>query len=120
MTIEAEKTITLARIAKTAHEVNRAYCASIGDTSQPSWEGAPEWQRESALLGVTNILSGVVTTPAQSHESWIKQKLADGWVWGKNKNAALKEHPCMVPYVDLPPEQKVKDALFYAVVTSLS
>lgn len=120
MTIESPKPLTVTLIAKTAHEVNRAYCASLGDTSQPSWESAPEWQRDSAVIGVSNIMSGVVSTPAQSHESWLKHKFADGWVWGKTKNAALKEHPCMVPYGELPPEQRVKDELFLAVVRALT
>lgn len=29
-------------VAQIAHEINKAYCESIGDTSQPSWEEAPE------------------------------------------------------------------------------
>lgn len=120
MTIEIHKHVTAALIAKAAHEVNRAYCASLGDTSQPAWEDAPEWQRDSAAIGVANILSGIVTTPAQSHESWLKHKFADGWVWGKIKNVALKEHPCMVPYSELPPEQRAKDALFFAIVKALT
>ena len=28
--------------ARAAHEANRAYCIAIGDTSQPSWDDAPE------------------------------------------------------------------------------
>ena len=39
-------------IAKVAHEVNRAYCEALGDTSQLSWEDAPEWQKASARAGV--------------------------------------------------------------------
>lgn len=31
---------TMDRIAKMAHEVNRAYCQSIGDNSQLPWEDA--------------------------------------------------------------------------------
>lgn len=40
-------------IAQVAHELNKAYCESIGDTSQPSWAGAPEWQKSSAIGGVS-------------------------------------------------------------------
>ena len=35
-------------IAKVAHEVNAAYCASQDDFSQKPWDEAPEWQRTSA------------------------------------------------------------------------
>lgn len=35
----------IVRVAHVAHEVNRAYCQSLGDNSQPTWEDAPHWQR---------------------------------------------------------------------------
>lgn len=105
------------QIAKTCHEVNRAYCLSIGDTSQPKWEDAPQWQRDSAIKGVEFHLNNE-TTPEQSHESWLKEKIDNGWVYGERKDAEKKTHPCIVPYEDLPKEQQVKDYLFKAVVDS--
>lgn len=101
--------------ARTAHEVNRAYCAAIGDNSQPAWEDAPQWQKESAIAGVHAHMSSDLT-PEQSHEAWLAHKAADGWKWGPVKDVEKKEHPCFMPYADLPQEQKVKDYLFRAVV----
>lgn len=106
-------------IARVAHEINRAYCASLGDTSQPAWEDAPEWQKNSALVGVDMHLAKPDATPEQSHESWLAQKLAEGWKYGPVKDAEKKEHPCCVPYADLPAEQKAKDYLFRGVVHAL-
>ena len=106
-------------IARVAHEINRAYCASLGDTSQPAWEDAPEWQKTSALVGVDMHLAKPDATPEQSHESWLAQKLAEGWKHGPVKDAEKKEHPCCVPYADLPAEQKAKDYLFRGVVHAL-
>lgn len=106
-------------IAKVAHEVNRAYCAAIGDNSQPVWEEAPEWQRESALAGVQAILNDPSITPAQSHIGWSDQKFADGWTYGEVKDVEAKTHPCLVTYDELPLEQRIKDYLFGAVVRSL-
>lgn len=106
-------------IAQIAHAINLAYCASLGDTSQPVWAEAPEWQQQSALAGVDMHLANPDATPEQSHESWLAQKLADGWVYGEVKDAEKKEHPCCVPYDELPPEQKAKDYLFRAVVHAL-
>lgn len=105
-------------IAKVAHEVNRAYCTAIGDDSQPEWDVAPEWQRESAIAGVQAHLDGALT-PEESHESWSAVKLAEGWTYGEVKDPEAKTHPCLVPYSDLPLEQRVKDYLFGAVVRSL-
>lgn len=109
--------MNIQEIAKICHEMNRAYCLSIGDASQPTWEEAPHWQRDSAIKGVQFHLSGE-TTPAQSHESWLKEKLNTGWKYGPVKDPEKKEHPCMVPYDQLPREQRTKDYLFKAVVDS--
>lgn len=106
-------------IARVAHEINRAYCASLGDTSQPAWEDAPEWQQQSAIAGVEMHLANPDATPEQSHESWLAQKVAAGWVYGEVKDAEKKEHPCCRPYDELPQEQKAKDYLFRSVVHML-
>lgn len=106
------------QVARIAHEINKAYCEAIGDNSQPSWEEAPAWQKDSIMLGV-NLHWGQDVGPEASHESWMAQKLADGWVYGPEKNPELKTHPCIRPFHELPQEQQVKDFLFRAVVHAL-
>lgn len=108
------------QIARVTHEANRAYCLSLGDTSQPPWDGAPDWQKDSARQGVAAVLNGTANTPEEQHQEWMGYKLASGWKYGPVKDADKKEHPCMVPYSDLPEDQKRKDHLFRAVVTALS
>jgi hypothetical protein len=103
------------QIARMAHEVNKAYCESQGDASQPSWEHAPEWQRVSARLGVELHLSGD-HGPEASHASWMVQKLSEGWTYGETKDPVAKTHPCMIPFDQLPPNQQAKDYLFRGVV----
>lgn len=105
-------------IARVCHEVNRAYCQSMGDYSQPTWENAPEWQRASARMGVDLHLMGNFG-PEASHISWMNQKLEEGWKYGPVKDPEKKEHPCMVPFAELPREQQAKDFLFRSVVHAL-
>jgi len=112
--------LTTEQIAKVCHEANRAYCESIGDMSQPTWEAAPEWQRRSAIVGVEFNISHPTAPASASHESWLDEKTRDGWKYGPVKNAEKKEHPCFVTYAALPVEQRRKDALFKAVVGALS
>ena len=107
------------KIARICHEVNRAYCQAMGDDSQPTWEDAPQWQKDSAMLGVQLHMSGD-HGPEATHESWRTQKFNDGWRWGPVKDPAKKEHPCMVDFSDLPKEQQAKDFLFRGVVHALS
>lgn len=103
--------------ARICHEVNRAYCFSIGDSSQAHWHNAPQWQRDSATAGVNkHIASGLMLTAEQSHEAWLAAKKADGWKYGEVKDADKKRHPCFVPYSKLPTEQRTKDWLFRAAV----
>lgn len=104
------------QIAALAHAVNKAYCESIGDNSQLSWGEAPKWQRDSAIAGVTSHMESDLT-PEQSHELWLTHKERDGWKYGPVKDAEKKEHPCFIPYCQLPAEQKTKDYLFLAVVS---
>lgn len=106
-------------IAMVCHEANRAYCLSLGDSSQPSWADAPKWQVDSAVAGVRAILADPETTPEESHLGWSRQKLEDGWSDGPVKDPSIKQHPCLVPYARLPKEQQAKDALFGAVVRAL-
>lgn len=103
-------------VARVCHEANRAWCASQGDFSQVPWDDAPDWQKESCINGVRFHLENPTAGPSGSHENWSKVKLAEGWVYGPVKDADAKTHPCLVPYGDLPADQRVKDHIFTAIV----
>lgn len=105
-------------IARAAHEANRAFCIATGDTSQLSWDDAPEWQRTSAIDGLRTALAGA--GPREQHDAWCTFKVADGWSYGPMKDAAAKTHPCLVPYDDLPTAQKVKDSIYIGVVNAMA
>lgn len=107
-------------IAKIAHEVNRAYCLSVGDDSQPRWEDAPDWQRNSVIAGVELHINNPETQPSASHEAWLKLKLEEGWKYGPVKDPEKKEHPCMVPYDQLPAYQQSKDYIFAAICRAMA
>jgi hypothetical protein len=103
-------------IASICHEVNKAYCEYLGDVSQVPWEDAPLFQKESILNGVLFHIDNPLAGPEGSHENWMAEKLAAGWKWGPVKDVVKKEHPNLVPYKTLPPEQRLKDSLFVAIV----
>lgn len=111
--------MNIEQIAQCVHEINRAYCQALGDNSQLPWAEAPEWQRSSAVNGVKFHMENPEAGPDASHNSWMKQKTEEGWKYGPVKDAEKKEHPCYVPYAELPTEQKAKDYIFRAVVHSM-
>lgn len=99
-----------------AHQINKAFCEFVGDTSQPEWEDAPQWQRDSAVNGVEYHKKNRNCTPAETHANWLAMKEKEGWVYGPVKDVDKKEHPCMLPYEQLPVFQQMKDLLFTAAI----
>lgn len=66
------------KIAIVCHQVNRAYCQALGDVSQPTWEDAPDWQKQSAINGVRFHIDNPEASPSASHDKWLEEKLATG------------------------------------------
>ncbi len=44
-----------------------------------------------------------------AHEIWAQQRLSEGWRYGTRRNDIRKEHPCLVPYEELPESEKAYD-----------
>jgi RyR domain len=106
-------------IARVCHEANRAICEATDDASQVPWEQAAQWQRESAIKGVRFALANPDATPADQHNAWMADKVADGWAWGPFKDPEEKRHPCIKPYAELPLEQRLKDSVFRGIVKAM-
>lgn len=43
------------------------------------------------------------------HENWAKTRVMQGWSYGTQRDDAKKLHPCLIPYEDLPEDEKVYD-----------
>jgi hypothetical protein len=55
------------------------------------------------ILELTELLA------RNAHDIWARQRLADGWRLGPRRDDAKKEHPCLIPYEELPESEKVYD-----------
>jgi RyR domain len=115
--------LNIEQTAIICHEANRAYCRTIGDSSQPDWAHAEEWQRLSSIKGVMFYLGalseGRELDPSAAHTNWLSDKTKDGWSYGPVKDAVKKQHPCFVSYGDLPFEQRLKDYIFIGIVEAI-
>lgn len=106
-------------IASVVHEANRQVQLVLGEPVSPPWGDAPDWMRESTLAGVNGALAGA--TPEESHQSWMRDRIERGWVYGpvKNEKADPPTHPCLVEYRALPDVQRAKDRLLIAITEAL-
>ncbi|MGA8571087.1 MAG: RyR domain-containing protein [Desulfobaccales bacterium] len=55
------------------------------------------------------LLELVEKLAENTHKAWAAQRLAEGWRYGPERNDRKKEHPCLVPYQDLPESEKEYD-----------
>jgi hypothetical protein len=118
--LDTMREIVIRQAAMTAHEVNRVFCAQAGDLSHKPWHETTVELQDSVISGVRKIFNGEVTTPEESHQSWLDYKAAEGYVYGSEKDTVAKTHPCFLPYEELPEHDKLKDTYFFAVVMSFT
>ena len=43
------------------------------------------------------------------HDVWARQRIREGWTYGETRDNALKKHPDLVPYEELPESEKEYD-----------
>ena len=110
---------SIEQIAKVAFDLNAAICRGLGDDSQPSWEGAADWQKESVIDGVEYHMRWPDALACSSHNNWLRKKYKDGWTYSEVKDPEKKTHPCLVEFDKLPIEQQLKDHVFRQAVHSL-
>lgn len=55
------------------------------------------------LLNLTEIVAENV------HDNWAAKRLSEGWVYGEVRDDRKKTTPCLVPYSQLPEEEREYD-----------
>jgi ryanodine receptor 2 len=60
-------------------------------------------QLRSELLELAEVLA------RQVHETWVRVRLDEGWTFGPRRNDDRREHPCLIPYAELPDTEKEID-----------
>lgn len=43
------------------------------------------------------------------HEVWAENRISEGWSYGPERSDTLKQHPCLIPYDELPECEKAYD-----------
>lgn len=60
-------------------------------------------QLRPELLELTEVLARHV------HETWVRMRLDEGWTLGPRRDDDRREHPCLIPYAELPDLEKEID-----------
>jgi hypothetical protein len=55
------------------------------------------------------------TGPEELHDDWVRAYEEMGWTWGEVRDPEAKTHPDMVPFDQLDPRERDKDAVFIAL-----
>lgn len=104
-------------IAQVCHDANRMLQVLLDDPVSADWEDFGHAGRRGVVDGVMLALEGA--TPEQLHDAWVEARLRDGWRHGEQIDRISLRHPDLVPWGELPPAQRAKDALFHAIVGAL-
>lgn len=55
------------------------------------------------------LLELVELLAENTHDVWAKGRMDEGWTLGPVRNDELKQHPCLIPYSELPESEKEYD-----------
>lgn len=58
---------------------------------------------DNDLLELTEMLA------ANTHSIWAKNRIEQGWKYGRERDDAKKQTPCLIPYNELSEEEKNYD-----------
>ena len=72
-------------------------------------EYRPEPIDTSAVFVDEQIQALTECLARNNHEVWAQRRLAEGWRYGPRRDDVRKEHPCLVPYSELPESEKEYD-----------
>ena len=65
---------------------------------------------DTSKIELPKELSSLVEALAKNvHEVWAQSRISQGWSYGSERNDELKQHPCLVPYEELPEVEKDYD-----------
>ena len=82
---------------------------ATADTMSISKEYTPSPADTSGVVLPEGLDALVESLAENVHEVWAKSRMDQGWTYGPERNDALKQHPGLVPYADLPEAEKDYD-----------
>jgi hypothetical protein len=67
-------------------------------------------QIDTSGIRLSDEITSIAEVLAKNvHEVWAQKRISEGWKYGTARNDDRKEHPCLVPYENLPEDERVYD-----------
>ena len=111
------------QIAEVAHGANRALRRALGEETKlgrgRAWALLDTAFKQRLADGVDQQRLEPVS-PEVCHERWMAAMQNSGWVHGETQDLIMMTHPNLLPWDELPEEQRAKDRLFIAIIAALS
>lgn len=103
-------------IARLIYAAHSEYNIIQGLGSRCRWEEADRPSRQAYISVVERTLLQPTKSSFDNHELWRASWEANGWKYGPVRDDVKKTHPALVPYAELPEDQRVKLELEIAIV----
>ena len=81
-----------------------------------TWAQRDEAFRAQMTAYVESLRGKPLPTPEAAHDSWWRKYEEMGWQYGPVRDVKAKTHPDMVPFANLPKDERDKDEVFLALV----
>lgn len=65
---------------------------------------------DTSDIQLPNELNILIEQMAKNvHDVWARSRVEQGWTYGEERSDVLRQHPCLIPYEELPEVEKAYD-----------
>jgi hypothetical protein len=96
------------------YEAARMEAVLSGRRIIPEHWGARHWRFRARLVEVVDkqCFGDKFESAEAAHNSWWRMYESLGWVYGPERDPNKKTHPDMIPFSELPKDERDKDEIF--------
>lgn len=110
---------TIRIIAEETYTFINNYKKIISEKYSPAWGRLLPIEQDGYIEAVLYTIA-YNPKPEALHNKWCRDKISQGWIYGKIKNETYKTHPCLIERDKLPLTEKYKDELFIVATSYYS
>jgi len=103
-------------IAKIVWEADKGFVEMASLIEVPHWEEAEDWQRDKVCSDVAYLLEYENAPESALHDIWVDAMREHGWKHGEKIDKEQHTHPHLLPYNELPIEEKIRNNLMWTLV----